>query len=241
MRLQDQRIVIIGGSTGIGYETARRALEEGASGVLLIGRNAGKLGAAQQALGGPDRVQIATADVADTEAIARVFASLETVDHVYVAAGTLSAGAVATTDPAAYVQGVNERIWGYIGVVRAAVPKLARTGSLTFTSGMLSQRPSAGTAFTTMLASAVEGLVRALPLEVAPIRVNALVPGMVETPLIDALLGDNKEAAFAAEAKRLPIGRAGTAAECADAAIFLMTNHYINGESLYVHGGGRYA
>lgn len=241
MKLQNQRIVIVGGSTGIGYEAARLALAEGAQSVLLIGRSADKLQAAQTNLGKPSRVQTAVADITDTNAIKAIFEPLPSLNHVFVTAGTLSAGPIATTDPQAYTQGVNERIWGYLGVVRAAIPKIAPNGSLIFTSGMLSQRPSAGTAITTMLASAVEGLVRALPFEVAPIRVNAVVPGIVDTPLIDQIAGANKEAMLAAEAKRVPIGRTGTAGEVADAALFLMTNEYINGESLYLHGGGRHA
>ncbi|MBC7808948.1 MAG: SDR family oxidoreductase [Akkermansiaceae bacterium] len=240
MKLDQQHLVVVGGSTGIGFATARLALAEGASGVTLIGRSADKLATAKERLA-DDRVSTGVADVSDAAALSAAFAPLTSIDHVYVSAGTLSAGPIAVTEPAVYAQGVNERIWGNLNVVRVAVPKLKPSGSITFTSGMLSQRPSAGTAITTMLASGVEGLVRALPFEIAPIRVNAVVPGMVDTPLIRSLVGDNTDAALAAEGKRVPIGRAGTAEEVADAVLFLITNKYINGESLYLHGGGRYA
>jgi NAD(P)-dependent dehydrogenase (short-subunit alcohol dehydrogenase family) len=240
MKLVHQHLVIVGGSTGIGFATAALALAEGVAGLTLIGRSADKLAVAKERLN-DERVRTAVADVADADALSAAFAPLEGIDHVYVSAGTLSAGPVAVTDPAAYQQGVNERIWGNLNVVRVAVPKLKTTGSITFTSGMLSQRPSAGTAITTMLANAVEGLVTALPLEVAPIRVNVVVPGMVDTPLIRTLVGDDTDSVLAAEGKRTPIGRTGTAEEVADAVLFLMTNNYINGESLYLHGGGRYA
>jgi NAD(P)-dependent dehydrogenase (short-subunit alcohol dehydrogenase family) len=240
MKLAHQHLVIVGGSSGIGLATAGLALAEGVASLTLIGRSAEKLAAAKNLLA-DDRVRTAIADVANADALTAAFAPLSEIDHVYVSAGTLSAGPIAGTDPSAYAQGVNERIWGNLNVVRVAVPKLKKTGSITFTSGMLSQRPSPGTAITTMLASGVEGLVRALPFEIAPIRVNAVVPGMVDTPLIRSLVGDNTDAALAAEGKRVPIGRAGTAEEVAEAVLFLITNNYINGESLYLHGGGRHA
>jgi NAD(P)-dependent dehydrogenase (short-subunit alcohol dehydrogenase family) len=239
-RLDGAHVVVFGGSTGIGFAVARLAAAEGAA-VTITGRDADKLARAAGALGGG--VRAVRADVGDRAAMANVLDGAARVDHVFVAAGGVTLGRVVDGDLAAFERGVDERIWGNVNALRAAVPKMARGGSVTLTSGVRSERPAPGSAMTTALVAAVEGLTRALSVELAPagVRVNAVAPGWVDTPLVRGLLGDAYDAVAAAEGARIPAGRFGAPREVAEAVLFLMTNGYVTGEVMHVDGGLRWA
>ena len=233
--LSGRVVAVIGGSSGIGFEVARFAKARGAE-VLIAGRSEDKLEAAARALGG---VQAAVADIADEAAVSRVFDGQPRIDHVFVAAGGLTAGAVLTTDLRVFRRGVDERIWGALHVIRAAAPKMGAGASITLMSGVRAERPAPGISMTTALVAAVEGLTLALALELAPIRVNAVAPGWVDTPLVRGLLGDSTDSVLKSEAAKLPLRRVGEPRDIAEAVLFLMTNGYTTGEILHVDGGGR--
>lgn len=235
MSLKDQHVVVVGGSTGIGFATAKLALTLGAE-VLITGRNREKLEVARRELGS---VRIALGDIAHEADVQRTFAELPQVDHVFVPAGGLTLGDVRTTDLAVFRAGLDERIWGNLHVIRAALPKMSR-GSLTLMSGIRASNPKPGTAMTTVGVAAVEALTRALPVEIAPVRINAVSPGWIETPLVRSALGSHYDAVIAAAAAELPGKRIGRAEEVAQAVVMLMTNEFINGEILHIDGGGRY-
>ena len=234
MRLDGQRVVVIGGSSGIGLATAQLARAEGAE-VTIAGRTEDRLREAQRLLGECD---VAALDVADAAAVEALFAGLARVDHVVVSAGTLGPGGIVSSDLKTLQQIVDQRIWGPIHAVRAAAPKMSPGGSITFTSGGIASRPRAGAGMFTAALSAVEALPRALVLELAPVRVNTVTPGVVDTPLQHA--GEGWEARLQARGEALPVRRVGTADDIAQVMVMLMTNGYLTGEVIHVDGGGRY-
>ncbi len=236
LRLAGAHVVVYGGSTGIGYALAELAKAEGAS-LTITGRDPAKLEAAARELGGARTVR---ADVADRAAMARSLEGVERVDHVFVSAGSVTIGRVLDGDLGAFERGVGERIWGNLNALRAAAPKLGPGGSITLMSGVRADRPAPGSAMTTALVAAVEALTRALSVELAPSRVNAVSPGWTDTPLVRGLLGDNFDAVARSEGGRVPLRRFGDAREVAEAVLFLMTNGYVTGEVLHVDGGLRW-
>jgi NAD(P)-dependent dehydrogenase (short-subunit alcohol dehydrogenase family) len=235
MKLKGANIVVMGGSSGIGLAAAKLAQHEGAA-VTIAGRSLEKLAQAQREL---DGVRTVVADVTDDAAVGRVFEELDHVDHVLISAGTIVNGKIVDNDLATLRHIVDERIWGPTYVVRHARPRMTG-GSVTFTSGGLSSRPRLGAAMITAGLAAVEALAPALALELAPVRVNAVTPGLIDTPLLQAAYGANRDALVNSRAAALPGKRIGTADEVAQAIIMLMTNEYINGAVLHIDGGGRF-
>ncbi len=235
MTLEGAQVVVVGGSSGIGLATAAAARQQGAH-VTIAGRSADRLAQAQQALGD---VRTVIADIASEAAIQNLFAGLDRVDHVLVSAGTLGNGSIVNNDIDTLRRIVDERIIGLLHVVRQARPRQTE-GSITFTSGSLSSRPRPGTAMFTASLAAVEALAPALALELAPVRVNVVTPGLIDTPLLDGAFGSDRETLIASRAAVLPVKRVGTADEVAQAIVMCMTNGYLNGSVLHVDGGGRY-
>lgn len=235
MNLADKQIVIFGGSSGIGLATARIAAEAGGR-VTIVGRSREKLAAAQNEL---NNVEIAVADVADEAAVNRVFDALETIDHIYNAAGSFVGGTVLENSAGFYRAVFEARIWGSFHIVRAAFPKMQPNGSFVFTGGVSTARPVPGAWATAVATAAAEQMARALAVEIAPLRVNAVAPGWTDTPMWDKIFGDGKQEIFAGVAEKLLTKRLATAEEVARAVIFLMSNDSITGETIHVEGGHR--
>ena len=243
MRLDGKRVVIIGGSSGIGLETARLALAEGAS-VTIAGRSEDRLRRAAENLlsthdtrTAPDRLRSVVADVTEESSLRALFGGEARLDHLFLPAGELRpAGGDALTSDLLGLRAILEsRLLGVTYVVRQARPKMA-DGSITLMSGLYSTRPARGGAFAAAAVAAVEGMTRALALDLAPSRVNAVAPGLIDTPLWDAF-GPQREAIIARGAS-LPVGRIGRPEEVAEAVLFLMSNGYVTGTVLAIDGGG---
>jgi NAD(P)-dependent dehydrogenase (short-subunit alcohol dehydrogenase family) len=235
MKLQGAHVVVMGGSTGIGFAAARLARQAGAE-VTIAGRSQDKLAQAQRELG---EVRTVAADITDERAVGQVFEGLSHVDHVLISAGTIINGRIVDNDLANLRRIIDERIWGLTYVVRHAVPRMI-TGSITFTSGGLSSRPRVGAAMLTAALAGVEALAPALALEVAPIRVNAVTPGLIDTPLLYTAYGSERDTLVKNRAAVLPGKRIGSADEVAQVMLMLMTNEYITGEVIHIDGGGRF-
>ncbi len=233
--MNSQHVVIVGGSQGIGLATGSLAQQLGAE-VTLVSRDAAKLRRAVEQMAG---VRTAIADFADEASIHAAFADLPTIDHVYVAAGSFVGGHVLEGDMADFRRAIDTRVWGSVNVVRAAVPKMNRAGSLTFTGGLSTDRPVAGAWATSVATAATEQLARALALELAPIRVNAVAPGWTDTPMWDNILGAGKQEAFSGVATKVPMKRLSTAEEVASAVLFLMRSGTITGEVIHIDSGHR--
>ena len=200
--------------------------------MTIAGRSADKLQRAVKHLGD---VRGVAADITNQTDVQALFDALDSVDHVFVSAGQAAAGPVIDTDIDRLRFDVSQRFWGLIHVVREAAPRMTG-GSITGVSGQLGSRPAAGVVVTSAMNAAVEALAKGLALELAPIRVNAVAPGLTDTPL----LGDSRDQAAAWATGTLPVGRIGRAEEVAQAVMLLMSNDYITGEVLHVDGGGRY-
>jgi NAD(P)-dependent dehydrogenase (short-subunit alcohol dehydrogenase family) len=172
MRLDGNRVIIIGGSSGIGLETARLALAEGAS-VTIAGRSVERLQRAAESLvvpGKPDRIRAVVADVAEESSIQALFAGETRVDHVFVPAGELrpAGGDAMATDLEGLRSILEVRLLGIARVVRQAKPRM-ESGSITLMSGLYSTRPAKGGAMAAAAVAGVEGMTRALALDLAPI------------------------------------------------------------------------
>lgn len=152
---------------------------------------------------------------------------------------SLASGTIVDTPLTELSRPINERIWGAIHAIRHAVPKMS-SGSITLISGLFSSRPVAGMAVIAAAVGGIEAMTRALALELSPLRVNAIAPGYIDTPLLKAAFEDRYEGVIKNQAATLPTKRIGTAEEAARAILFLMTNGFMTGEILHIDGGGRY-
>jgi NAD(P)-dependent dehydrogenase (short-subunit alcohol dehydrogenase family) len=232
--LEGERVVVVGGSSGIGLETARLALAAGAS-VTIAGRSEDRLRRAAADLGGA--VRSVVADVTDDGSVKALFDGETRVDHVFLPAGELKPGSgdVLGADLSALRSILESRLLGVVHVVRRARPKMAG-GSITLVSGLYANRPAPGAALGAAAVAAIDGMTRALALDLAPIRVNAVAPGLIDTPLWDSF-GPQREAILA-QATALPVGRIGRPGEVAAAVLFLMSNGFVTGTVLAIDGGG---
>jgi NAD(P)-dependent dehydrogenase (short-subunit alcohol dehydrogenase family) len=236
MRFDDKHLVIVGGSSGIGLETARIALAEGAA-VTIAGRSEERLRKAVHDLGGSPKIRPVVADVTNEVSIQALFESGPRVDHVFIPAGELQPGSgdVLSSDVSSLRSTLDSRLLGVAFVVRHARHKMS-AGSFVLMSGLYAHRPDRGGAFGAAAVAAVEGMTRALALDLAPIRVNAVAPGLIDTPLWDAF-GPQK-AAIVASCAALPVGRVGKPTEIAEGVLFLMSNGFITGAVVPIDGGG---
>jgi len=234
MQLTDSKIVILGGSTGIGFGTAKAAIAEGAK-VTIAGRSAEKLKAASAALGG--KVETVALDTNDEVAVRKFFEPRENIDHIFVTPGTSAHAPRLELDTKVLRLAMDSRFMAALYATKYGAPKIRGKGSIVFMSGSTSTMPLPGEPVVTASCSAVEAFARSLAVDLAPIRVNAITPGYIETPFLDDILGERKNSILAAAAARLPAKRIGTIEEAADGVLFLMKNEYVTGIALLVDGG----
>ncbi|CAI8763441.1 MULTISPECIES: SDR family oxidoreductase [Burkholderia] len=234
--LDNKSVLIIGGTSGIGLSAAKQAKAAGAN-VTVIGFNAE----------GAERVATENgfagwraADVTKPETLTAALADIAHVDHLVLLAGTFVAGKVLEADVDYLRRAFDERVWASVHTLRTLGDRLAADGSITFISGVLADRPNAyGTAILASASAAMEALARGLVLELAPRRVNTVSPGTTDTPLLARTLGDGRDAYVNALKEKLPLHRLGTADEVGAAVVFLMSNGFMNGETIHIDGGAR--
>lgn len=235
MSLHGKRIVVLGGSSGIGLATAQAAVREGASVVIASSRKA-RVDEALATL--PTGTEGHVLDLADSEATQALFARLGQFDHLVFTAGeTLQLGSLATTDIDAARRFFTLRYWGAYCAAKYGSSSIRTGGSIVFTSGIAGQRPHAGWSLGASICAAMEGLTRALAVELAPIRVNIVSPGVVQTPLWANMAEADRAALYQQISDRLPVGHVGDAAEIAQAYLYLMRQTYSTGQVLVVDGG----
>jgi NAD(P)-dependent dehydrogenase (short-subunit alcohol dehydrogenase family) len=230
--LLGQTVVVIGGSSGIGLETARRARQDGAD-VIITARDPDRLHRAGLELG----AKIAAFDITDAMRLERFFRELPgIVDHVLVSGSGPHYAPFAELDLDEARRDVEAHLWTPLLVARHAVDAVRPGGTLLFIGGTGGRRPAAGPVLHT-LAVGLPALTRSLALELAPVRVNLIAPGFVDTPLSAAILGDQLEARREQLRSTLPIGRVVGPADVAALAVHLMTNTAITGATYDIDGG----
>ena len=233
-QLLGQTVVVIGGSSGIGLETARRARAEGAD-VVLTGRNPERLQQAAQEL---DALSSAAFDATDFNRLKRFFDELPTpVDHVMVTAGGPYYARLTDIDFEQARRNVEQHLLLPLHVARNAATRVRPGGSLLFTSGTGGRRPAIGMALISAFTAALPALTKVLAIELAPVRVNLIAPGFVDTPLSAALLGDRLDERREQLRTRLPIGRVVGPEDVAALAVHLMTNTALTGATYDLDGG----
>jgi len=238
MTLDGQRIVVLGGSSGIGLATAQAAAREGATLVIASSRKA-RIDEALATL--PTGTEGHVLDLADEDATQALFARLGSFDHLVFTAGeTLQLGSLATTDVDAARRFFALRYWGAYYAAKYGSSNIRKDGSIVFTSGIAGQRPQAGWSLGASICAAMEGLTRALAVELAPIRVNCVSPGPIDTPIIGKMFSDKDAAAQLREkmAAMTPMKRFGTSDEIAKAVLFLAFDAtFTTGAEFPVDGG----
>jgi NAD(P)-dependent dehydrogenase (short-subunit alcohol dehydrogenase family) len=229
--MTDQRIVIIGGTSGLGFATARAASAEGASVVVASSSKASVDRALTKLPGGSEGHPL---DVTDESAVRDFFEGVGAFDHlVYTAGEPVLTASLAQTEIETARRFFTIRYFGALTAAKYGAPHLRPGGSIVFTSGIASTRPQGGTAVVSSVAAAIEGLTRALALELAPIRVNAVVPSIIRTEM----WGDHPEELYAAVAESLPLRRVGEPDDVADAYLYLMRNKHTTGTLVTIDGG----
>jgi len=229
-----QTVVLIGGSSGIGLETARRARAEGAD-VVLTGRDPEKL---QHAASEVDARSTAAFDATDFDQLARFFTDLPApIDHVLVTGPGPYYAPLAEFDMHEARRDLEAHLLLPIEVARRAAPRVRPGGTLLFMSGTGGRRAGVGFALIGALTAAGPALIKNLALEVAPVRVNSIAPGFVDTPLSASLLGDDLDQRRDQLRATLPIGRVVGPADVAAVAVHLMTNTAVTGATFDVDGG----
>ncbi|WP_176026265.1 SDR family oxidoreductase [Robbsia andropogonis] len=235
MDLQGKHLVVTGGSSGIGFAVAELALSYGAR-VTLASRSVEKLEAAKVRLKGQvSTVQLDLGDAAQAES---AFKAIGQYDYFVSTAADLTYGPLATMDRAAISRMIEAKIWGPVNLVQLGISNLSAGGAIVLFSGLAADRPAPGTVLVSAVNAAVEGMVRALAVELAPIRVNAISPGVVETEGWGHMDAESRRAFFVNAASSLPVRHNGTPKDLAEATLFALTNQYLSGETLHVNGGG---
>ncbi|AYB31588.1 SDR family oxidoreductase [Chryseolinea soli] len=234
--LEGKRIIVLGGSSGIGLATAMAAGMEGA-GVVIASSNQARMEAAIKRL--PSTAKGYVVDLSEESQIRDFFKSIGKFDHlVYTAGENISISAIAASDAAHARKYFDIRYWGAYLSVKYAGASIREGGSITLTSGIASMRPGKGWSLGASICGAMEGLTRALAMELSPIRVNIVSPGVVKTDLWSSLSATDREQLYKATAEALPVKKVGEADEIAQTYLYLMKQSYSTGQVVTVDGGG---
>jgi len=231
MLLKGKKVVVVGGSSGIGLSTAELAKREGAD-VIVASRNVAKLDAVAEKL---NAIAI-PADVTSDDSVAKLFRNCGPVDHVVVTAAQLRTGPFKTVSMEDVRSTMEGKFWGAWRVAKSA--EIRPGGSLTLVSGYLSIRPRPNSAIISVANGALESLARALALELAPVRVNAVSPGIIDTPIRAAMPEQARREMLAQTAAKLPVGRVGVGEDIARQILAFMTIGFATGSIVYLDGGG---
>ncbi|MEY2943121.1 MAG: hypothetical protein RLY97_1135 [Pseudomonadota bacterium] len=223
--LADKRVLVVGGSSGIGLATAIIARQAGAD-VLVASRHQ------------PDNAEAMAhmaLDISDEAAVAAALTGLEPFDHLIITAGGADPAKFRATPAHSAMAAFQTKFWGAWRV--AALAPLTANASITFVSGVFAERPAKRNVAATCVNAALEALARSLAVELAPIRVNAVSPGLVDTPMWSAMPEDRRAAYFQSMAEKLPVGQICSAQDIAAAIVFCMCNPVMTGTVLKLDGG----
>jgi NAD(P)-dependent dehydrogenase (short-subunit alcohol dehydrogenase family) len=234
MSLSEKRVVVIGGSSGIGFAVAKLSADEGDHIVIASSNLQRAQAAADRINGDTEAIQL---DVTNESAIHEFFANVGTFDHLaYTAGERLLLKPLAELTTAEARAFFEIRYWGAFAAAKHAIGHINDTGSIVLTSGGVATRPAPGTTVPASTTGAVESLVRSLALDLAPVRVNAVRPGVIRTELWDETIPE-PDTFYGSVGNQLPVQRVGEPAEAAAAYIYVMNNAYATGTVLAIDGG----
>ena len=237
MRLMGQTLVVVGGTSGIGLATAHAAADAGAR-VVVAGRSSEKLARAAAGLG--DRAHGELVDAADRAAVDGLFARTGPFDHLVMAAsGGVGGGPFGTLNRDDLARGFSGKFWVQWQCAQAALSYLSGCGSITFITAVSARTGNPGTSGLAAINGALGAMILPLAHELGPIRVNAVSPGVIDTPWWDRQPAGLRERVFERATATSPAGRVGRAEDVADAVVFLAGNGYVTGVILDVDGGMR--
>jgi NAD(P)-dependent dehydrogenase (short-subunit alcohol dehydrogenase family) len=232
---ENERVVIVGGSSGIGLAVAEQVALQGAE-VVIVSGNAARVQGAVKSIGG--KAQGQAVDVSDERAVENFFANLGAFDHLIFTAGdSLQLHQLADTDLKQARRAFELRYWSALATVKYGSPQIRKGGSIVLTTGVAGRRPHSGWVIAASVCGTIEALTRALAIELAPIRVNAVSPGVVRTNLWQNMTSSEREGLYESVGKRLPVGRVGEAHDIAQAFLFLMNEGFSTGQTVVVDGG----
>ena len=233
--LLNQRVAIVGGTSGMGLGAARAASQAGAE-VIAFGRRSSPELVATQSVRGS--ITFRSLDMTDDAAVEQAFDTVGALDHLLITATPPSPGGAFLSQTLAEAQSaLFGKFLGSWSCARHAAPKMRKGGSITFTTGGLVTRPRVGASMMMVAFAGLEALTRALALELGPIRVNTIRPGVIDSEMWAGMPQTEREAFFALVRERFPAGRVGKVGDIGKAALFLMMNDFVTGAILEVSGG----
>lgn len=233
--LKSKKVVIIGGSSGIGLATAKSVASKGGN-VIIVSSNQQRIDNALQEIGAESAGY--AIDVTNETEVRNLFEKIGTFDHLVFTAGeNLILSNVEDTTLEDARNYFNIRYWGAFAAVKYAAPFIKATGSIVLTSGIASNRPNKGWALGASICAAMEGFTRAMAMELAPIRVNIVSPGVVKTALWGGMSESDREAMYATIGNALPVKRVGEAEDIAKTFVYLLEQEYGTGQTLIIDGG----
>jgi NAD(P)-dependent dehydrogenase (short-subunit alcohol dehydrogenase family) len=236
MSLKEKRIVILGGTSGLGFAVAEAAAREGAS-IVIASANAERVERAGAAL--PNGTECHVIDATDESQVKGFFDRIGAFDHlVYTAGDPLLIGEFAQTSIADARRAFDVRFWGAFTAAKYGAAQIRAGGSIVLTTGIASLRPSKGWVVPSSLLGAMESMTRALAVELAPIRVNIVSPGVVKTALWNPMPEEARNALYRDVGAKLLVGRVGEASEVAETYLYLMRQSFSTGQMVVVDGGG---
>ncbi|WP_375591814.1 SDR family oxidoreductase [Chitiniphilus eburneus] len=236
--MHHQTVIVVGASSGMGLAAARPFLERGAT-VWMVARDMERLQNAASSLGS-ERARVLSADVGSDEGRARIVAVAPQVDHLVITAADLVYKPSQALCEVEVMRAVRSKVVGPYLLAAACAARMPEHGSITLVSGVAAERPIAGGSVTGMVNGAINAMVRGLALELAPIRVNAVSPGWVDTPFWGQVASaERREQLFAAMRDKIPTRRISTVEDVAQMIEVAMTNKAVSGTTLYVDGGQR--
>jgi len=232
--LHDQRVVIIGGSSGIGLETAKQAIKLG-SDVIIASRSEQKLEKAKEALG--FKTTTYQLDTTNESQVRSFFDKVGPYDHLVVSAAETSGGPFLQTETAQVRKLFENKFWGQYYAAKYGAAQISPNGSITLFSGVVAYKAMMGSSALGAVNAAVSNLGQTLALELAPIRVNIVSPGIIDTPSRSKMSAEARNQFYEALAGKLPVKRVGKAEDVAQSVLYLLQNQFVTGTVLHVEGG----
>ncbi|MDQ0048544.1 NAD(P)-dependent dehydrogenase (short-subunit alcohol dehydrogenase family) [Paenibacillus polymyxa] len=232
--MQNQKIVIIGGSSGIGLETAKQVISLGAE-VVIASRSEEKLHKAKEMLG--PRAAIYVLDTSDEQQVKSFFEKVGPYDHLIVSAAETSGGSFLQMETNQARKLFENKFWGQYYAAKYGASQLSAEGSITLFSGVVAYKPMIGSSALGAVNAAVSNLGQTLALELAPIRVNVVSPGIIDTPSRSKMPENTRNQFYDTVAHKLPVKRVGLAEDVARGVLYLIQNQFVTGTVLHVDGG----